>query len=181
MSKCNSLHPDEFRLGFRRYVRWAGSSVLVVLTVISVLGTGGAAAEARVHPAAGCQNLCVSVQPTAARVTPGQAASFEITVTPSSPLDEVTVHISVISSGGPPFPAPIFTSCGDGVGTQTCTLGVLQAGQGTFLGAQTLVPSTAPGGETARLSATVTWSLLGLIGAGTATGSATIHVRSPAR
>lgn len=182
MPEHNSRRPDRCRRGFRQHVRWAGSSALAVLAGISVIGAGTAAALAGTHasarraPLAQCDNLCVSVQALTGTVTPGQAASFGIHISPSSPLDKVTVQISLISSGSPSFPAPTFTSCGDGGGTQTCTVGLLQAGQATDLGASARVPGTAPGGERATLAVTVSWDLLGLIGTGSATGSATIDV-----
>jgi hypothetical protein len=182
----------------RRHAGRAGSSVLAALAGISVIGAGTtAAALARTHqaavhapmaqlmtqpmsqPMAQCQSLCVSVS-SAGTVAAGQTASFGIRVSPSSVLDQVTVQISVASSGSPSFPAPAFTSCGSGDGTQTCTVGLLQAGQATDLAASVRVPGSAPGGETATLSATVSWTLLGLIGTGSATGSGTVDVaRTP--
>jgi hypothetical protein len=122
---------------------------------------------------------CVSVQATPGTAAPGQAASFGIQVSPVGALDQVTVQIAVTTPGSPDFPAPTFTSCGDGDGTQTCTVGALQAGQASDMTAQVLVPASAANGDTAALSATVTWSVLGVVGTGSVTGSATVEVAAP--
>lgn len=121
---------------------------------------------------------CVSVRAADSTVAPGQAVPFSIEISPLSVLDEATVQISVTSSEQPGFPVPTFTSCGSGGGTQTCTIGLLQAGQATDLAAQTTVPGSAPGGESATLSVTVSWAILGVLGAGSATGAATVDVVS---
>jgi hypothetical protein len=124
---------------------------------------------------------CVSVQAVPGTVAPSDAAPFDIQVSPVGALDQVTVQISVATPQPPSFAAPTFTSCGDGEGTQTCTAGVLQAGQASAMAAQVLVPAGAPGGDTATLSATVTWTVLGVVGTGSVTGSATVDVTtSPA-
>lgn len=118
----------------------------------------------------------MGVQAVAGTVAPGQAAPFDIQVSPVGVLDQVTVSISVATSQPPGFAAPTFTSCGDGDGTQTCTVGVLQAGQDSEMAAQVLVPAGAPAGDAATLSAEVTWTVLGVVGAGSVTGSATVDV-----
>jgi hypothetical protein len=125
---------------------------------------------------ASAAGVWVSVQAVASTVAPGQAARFIIQISPASVLDEATVQISVSSSGRPGFPVPTFTSCADGYGTQTCTVGLLQAGQATELQAQTVAPGSAPAGDRVTLSATVSWAVLGIIGAGSATGAATASV-----
>jgi hypothetical protein len=129
-----------------------------------------------VSASASAAGAWVSVQAVASTVVAGQAARFIIAIAPASVLDEATVQISVSSSGRPGFPAPTFTSCADGYGTQTCTVGLLQAGQATELQAQTVAPGSAAAGDRVTLSATVSWAVLGVIGAGSATGAATASV-----
>lgn len=156
--------------------------MLAVCAGISVAGAGTAAvALAATHSASGpalaaqCRNLCVSVQ-TAGTAVPGQAVWFGIHISPVSLLENVTVRISVASSQPPAFSVPTFTSCPSGGGTRICTVGLLQAGQATELQAQAIVPGSAPGGDMATLSATATSAILGVIGTGSATGSATVSV-----
>jgi hypothetical protein len=187
MLERNRKAPDGCRPGGRRGVTRAGSSLLALLAGMSLLGAAvSAVVLAGLHSTAvaasadQCSQLCVSVQAATGTVRPGEAEPFIIQISPGTPLDEVTAQISVTTGdGSPAFPAPTFTSCGDGEGTQVCTVGLLQSGETTDLSAEVLVPAAAPGGDTATVSATVSWSLLGLIGAGSATGSGTVEVVKP--
>jgi hypothetical protein len=157
-----------------------------VLTGISVLLAGTIAVAlavthaTRAASAATCTDLCVSVQAATGTVAPGQTASFAIQLAPASALEQVAAQISLTAgTSSPGFPAPTFTSCDAGAGTQTCTLSGLQAGQATTLQAQVAVPGSAPAGDTATLTATVTWSILGVAGTSSATASATVEVATP--
>lgn len=123
--------------------------------------------------------LCVSVQPVTSTVEPGQAALYNVRVwrVGLAAAGDVTVRISVTSrSSSPGFPAPVFTGCGMGNGTQTCAVGVLGAGQAAPLQAQVPVPGSAPAGDAVTLSAAVTGTLLGVISVGSVTGTATVDV-----
>lgn len=186
MLKRKPTSPARTRDGSPRPDHRAGRTVLTCLAGASVLGAATAAALAGLHTAAWgasveqCSQLCVSVQAATGTAAPGQTVLFRIQISPASPLDEVAAKISVApNAGSPGFPAPTFTSCGDGDGTQTCTVGLLQGDQTTDLRAQVLVPGNAHGGSTATLSVTVTWSLLGLIGTGSATAAGTVGVVAP--
>jgi hypothetical protein len=187
MLKRKPTSPARTRDGSARPDHRAGRTVLTGLAGASVLGAAAtAAALAGLHTAAWgasveqCAQLCVSVQVATGTAAPGQTVPFSIQISPASPLDEVAAKIAVASNAGSPgFPAPTFTSCGDGDGTHTCTVGLLQADQTTDLRAQVLVPGNAHGGSTATLSVTVTWSLLGLIGTGSATAAGTVEIVAP--
>jgi hypothetical protein len=173
---------DGRRPGSGRPAGWAGAAVLAVCAGTTVASAGPVAvAVAAARPAprpvlpADCRELCVSVQ-AAGTAAPGQVVSFGVRISPVSLLDNVTVRISAASAQPPAFPAATFTSCPSGGGTGTCTVGVLQAGQATELQAQVIVPGSAPGGDTATLSATATAAILGIIRTASATGSATVSV-----
>jgi hypothetical protein len=129
---------------------------------------------------AATSEICVSVAAATSSVHSGQDALYKVTVWPSGgAADDVTVQISAIAGRpSPSLPAPTFTYCGVGAGTQTCTIGRMRVNQATQLQAQIAVPSSAPSGDTATLAATVTAAAPGSSTTGSITGSATASVIS---
>lgn len=129
-------------------------------------------------PSAATSQICVSVEAATSSVRPGQDALYKISVWPTGgAADDVTVQISAIAGHqSPSLPAPTFTYCGVGAGSQTCTVGTMRVNQATQLQAQIVVPSSAPSGDTATLAATVTAAAPGASTTGSITGSATADV-----
>lgn len=139
------------------------------------LTPGGGASLAASGSAA--TQLCVSVTAVTGTVQPGQSAQYKIDVEPTGgAADHVTVQISV-SPGS--LPAPAFTVCGSGDGTQTCTLGSMRANKTTELQAQDAVPSLASSGESATLTAKVTGVASGATTQGSVSGVASVRVVAP--
>jgi hypothetical protein len=135
-------------------------------------GAGSAAAEA---PAA--TQLCVTVTAVTSTVEPGHPAQYRIDVQPTGgAATDVTVQISA-SPGS--FPAPTFTVCGSGDGTQTCTLGSMGANKKTEVQAQDAVPSGASSGGSVTLTAKVTGVASGATTQGSVSEIASVHVVAP--
>jgi hypothetical protein len=135
-------------------------------------GPGSAAAEA---PAA--TQLCVTVTAVTSTVQPGHPAQYTIDVQPTGgAATDVTVQISA-SPGS--FPAPTFTVCGSGDGTQTCTLGSLGENKTSEVQAQDAVPSGASSGGSVTLTAKVTGVASGATTQGSVSGIASVGVVAP--
>jgi hypothetical protein len=132
-------------------------------------------------PSTATSEICVSVEAATTSVRPGQGALYKISVWPTGgAADDVTVQISATAGQpSPSLPAPTFTYCGVGAGSQTCTVGTMRVNQATQLQAQIAVPSSAPSGDTATLVATVTAAAPGATTTGSITGSATAAVVAP--
>jgi hypothetical protein len=136
-------------------------------------GSGSAAAAS---PAA--TQLCVTVTAATSTVQPGHPAQYTITVQPTGgAVTDVTVQIAA-SPGS--FPAPAFSICGSGDGTQTCTLGGMRASQSTQLQAQDAVPSSASPGASVTLTAKVTGVATGATTQGSVSEIASVRVVAPA-
>jgi hypothetical protein len=120
----------------------------------------------------------VSVEAASASVHPGQPALYKISVSPSDgAAGDVTVQISSLSgNSSPALPAPTFTYCGNGDGTQSCALGSMNENQASQLQAQISVPSSAAAGDTVTLVAKVTAAAKGATATGSITGSAVVDV-----
>src|SRR5262249_52773758 len=104
-------------------------------------------------------------------------AQYTITVQPTGgAATNLTVQISA-SPGS--FPAPTFTVCGSGDGTQTCTLGSMAAKQTAQVQAQDAVPSGAASGGSVTLPARVTGVASGATTQGWASGIASVGVAAP--
>jgi hypothetical protein len=135
-------------------------------------GPGSAAAAS---PAA--TQLCVTVTAVTSSVQPGHPAQYTIKVQPTGGgATDVTVQVSA-SPGS--FPAPTFTVCGSGDGTQTCTLGAMSAGHSTEVQAQDAVPSSASSGDSVTLTAKVTGVAKGATTQGSVSGIASVSVVAP--
>jgi hypothetical protein len=135
-------------------------------------GPGSAAAAS---PAA--TQLCVTVTAVTSSVQPGHPAQYTIKVQPTGgAATDVTVQVSA-SPGS--FPAPTFTVCGSGDGTQTCTLGAMSAGHSTEVQAQDAVPSGASSGDSVTLTAKVTGVAKGATTQGSVSGIASVSVVAP--
>ena len=134
-------------------------------------GAGSAAAAA---PAA--TQLCVTVTAAANSVQPGHPAAYTIDVEPTGgAATDVTVQISASGS----FPAPTFTVCGSGDGTQTCTLGAMAANKTAEMQAQDAVPSGASSGGSVTLTAKVTGVASGATTQGSVSGIASVGIAAP--
>jgi hypothetical protein len=122
--------------------------------------------------------ICVNVEASTASVHPGQTAEYTINVSPEDGLaGDVTVQISLPAGQSTPgLPSPVFNVCGNGDGSQTCTVGTLRAGQTSQLAAEVAVPSKASSGGTVILAATVTAAAPKATSTGSATASATVSV-----
>lgn len=133
-------------------------------------------------PNTAATTLCVTVAAQASSVNSGQDAYYTITVHPTgNTADDVTVQLSAYSSDSSPGPGtPAFTVCGNGDGTQTCTLGTMHTSQSTQLQAEIAIPSSAPTGETFTLSAKVTGAAPNATTSGSVTGSAASSAEAPA-
>jgi hypothetical protein len=141
----------------------------------SASGSGsGAGSAAAAAPAA--TQLCVTVTATTSTVKPGQSAQYTIDVEPTGgAASDVTVQISASGS----FPAPAFSVCGAGDGTQTCTLGGMRANKPTEVQAQDAVPSSASSGSSVTLTARVTGVATGATTQGSVSGIASVQVVAP--
>jgi hypothetical protein len=119
-------------------------------------------------------DLCVTVSAQASSVNSGQDAYYSITVNPKgNTADDVTVQISSFAGdSSPAVPAPDFTVCGSGDGSQVCTLGTMHTGQSTQMQARIAIPGSAPSGDTITLSAKVSGAAPGASSSGSVTGSA---------
>jgi len=116
----------------------------------------------------------VTVTAAASTVQPGHPAQYTIKVQPTGgAATDVTVQVSV-SPGS--FPAPAFSVCGSGDGTQTCTLGAMQANNTTELQAQDAVPSNASSGSAVTLTAKVTGVAKGATTQGSVSEIASVSV-----
>jgi len=119
----------------------------------------------------------VTVTAATSTVQPGQSAQYTIDVQPTGgAAADVTVQISA-SPGS--FPAPTFSICGSGDGTQTCTLGSMRADKTTELQAQDAVPSSASSGGSVTLTAKVTGVASGATTQGSVSGIASVRVVAP--
>lgn len=120
-------------------------------------------------------DLCITVSAQAASVNSGRGALYSITVSAKGgEADGVTAQISSSAA-----PAPTFTVCGNGAGTQTCTLGTIPSGQSTQLQAEIAIPGSAPTGDTFTLSAAATGTATGGTKTGSASSSATVSAVAP--
>ena len=148
----------------------------------SISPSGGTAASGSVSGSAAAAatvatQLCVTVTAATSTVQPGQSAQYKITVQPTGGgASDVIVQISA-SPGS--FPAPTFTVCGSGDGTQTCTLGGMRANQSTQLQAQDAVPSGASSGDSVTLIAKVTGVASGATTQGSVSEIASVGVVAP--
>jgi len=88
----------------------------------------------------------------------------------------MTVQISAQPSS---FGAPVFNVCGKGDGTQTCTLGTLQANQTTQLQARLSVPGNAPTGHSATLTGTAAGVAAGATASGSVSAIGSVGVVAP--
>jgi hypothetical protein len=139
-------------------------------------GSASPPASAAAEAAAATQ-LCVTVTAATSTVKPGQPAPYTIDVQPTGgAAADVTVQISA-SPGS--FPAPAFSICGSGDGTQTCTLGTMRANEITELQAQDAVPSSASSGSSVTLTAKVTGVATGATAQGSVSGIASVRVVAP--
>lgn len=139
---------------------------------------GGASvpASASAAAASSATQLCVTVTAVTGTVQPGQPAQYKIDVEPTGgAATDVTVQVSASPSS---FPAPTFTVCGAGDGTQTCTLGAMKANNPTELQAQDAVPSSASDGSV-TLTAKVTGVASGATTQGSVSGTALVRVVAP--
>jgi hypothetical protein len=135
-------------------------------------GAGSSAVES---PAA--TQLCVTVTAVTSTVRPGNPAQYTIKVQPAGgAATNVTVQVSASPSS---FPTPTFTVCGSGDGTQTCTLGAMQANKAIELQAQDAVPSLAASGDSVTLTAKVTGVAKGATTQGSVSGIASVRVAAP--
>ena len=142
---------------------------------VSSGGKASAPASAAAASAAATQ-LCVTVTAATSTVKPGQAALYTIDVQPTGgAASDVTVQISASGS----FPAPTFSVCGSGDGTQTCSLGAMKANQKTELQAQDAVPSGASSGSSVTLTAKVTGVAAGATTQGYVSGIASVRIVAP--
>jgi hypothetical protein len=118
----------------------------------------------------------VTVTATTSTVQPGHPAEYRIDVQPTAgAATDVTVQISASGS----FPAPTFTVCGSGDGTQTCTLGAMAANKVAELQAQDAVPSGASSGSSVTLTAKVTAVASGATTQGSVSEIASVGVVAP--
>jgi hypothetical protein len=139
---------------------------------------GGASMPASAAAASSAATqLCVTVTAATSTVKPGQAAVYTIDVEPTGgAASDVTVQISASPRS---FPAPTFSVCGPGDGTQTCTLGAMKANQKTELQAQDAVPSSASSGGSVTLTAKVSGVATGATTQGFVSGIASVRVVAP--
>jgi hypothetical protein len=143
---------------------------------LSPKGGGSGPGSAAAASSAATQ-LCVTVTAATGTVKPGQAALYTIDVQPTGgAVADVTVQISASPSS---FPAPAFSICGAGDGTQTCTLGAMRANKATELQAQDAVPGSASSGDSVTLTAKVTGVATGATTQGYVSGIASVHVVAP--
>lgn len=120
----------------------------------------------------------MNVEPSSTSVHPGQAAQYVISVSAENgAATDTTVQINLppgqTTSG---LPDPEFNVCGNGHGTEVCTLGSIRAGATVQVEAEDLVPSNAASGGTVTLAAKVSAAAVGADAAGTVTGSGTVSV-----
>lgn len=121
--------------------------------------SGSASGGPPVTPAstpAGETELCLSVQPQAATATPGQNALYQVHVwATGGTASGVSVRIALATSQPKPaFPLPTFSYCGDGAGTQACSVGSLDPAQTSELQGEVAVPHGTTSGDVATLTAT---------------------------
>jgi hypothetical protein len=126
----------------------------------------------------------VRVQAVPAAIQPDHVAAYKIAVWQrgGTPAD-MTVQITAGSSQSPSgLPQPAFTACPEGIGTQTCALGTVNADQFTRLRAQVRVPGSVKPGGTVTLSATViraVWKLHPVSTVATATATTQVMAAHP--
>jgi hypothetical protein len=117
------------------------------------------------------------VQGTADSVEVGHDAQFQVTVWPlGGEAEGITVQVS---SSTDSLPAATFTTCGDGDGSATCTVGDLNANQSTQLDAQISVPSDASTSAAATLAAEVTGTATGATTSGSVSSAAQTSLTKP--
>ncbi|HEY2578037.1 MAG TPA: hypothetical protein VGI74_17180 [Streptosporangiaceae bacterium] len=138
----------------------------------------GASPSPSPSPTPGPVQLCISVQAVTGTAQPGQVAAYRIRVWPSGgAVGNVTVQASLTTGrASPPFRAPTFNFCGNGDGTATCAVGTMQPPQASDLQVQAAVPSAAPAGDSATLTATVTGAASQAGKPGQATTAATVSI-----
>jgi hypothetical protein len=122
--------------------------------------------------------ICVNVGVATPSVHPGETAEYTISVFPEGGIaQDVTVQISLPAGQSTPgLPSPTFNVCGNGDGTQTCTIGAMHNNQTSQLEAEVAVPSKSSSGGTVILAATATAAAPKATSTGSATGSATVSV-----
>lgn len=122
--------------------------------------------------------ICVNVGTATPSVHPGETAEYTISVFPEGgAASDVTVQISLPAGQSTPgLPSPTFSVCGNGDGTQTCTIGAMHNNQTSQLEAEVAVPSKSSSGGTVILAATATAAAPKATSTGSATASATVSV-----